>query len=394
MDNITQISYLINLVPGFESYLSKSGTKFTIEKLEEYRDLLKKSQLLNEELALTIELIKESYYKICSTSAKSLHFLDRSKSLNDSLIIKEFKTDMDQCYKKRIREKAEIQHYKTFREYIISKAYDFDPIINKYVDCWHPYVCSKLGIAYCMSKKYDIGLTFLQRSLLHVFSCPNIYWNNPTALRGCTDALHEVQHLLGREWLMKIDSVLSLNGFEILKYLYLYVSRMIYYIDSEVPEAPSNIIVPKMIDKINYLSIRADLIYHYKQDFLSIFGPGVNPEIQFMADKYMSYYYADICGLQQIAKDCYWDAIKMYRHGSLIVNGGIGTQEYEDATFGELIERGNKRSETLAYSIYEQAKRGYYKMDKCQITNLVNYIGEKSECPNIKNLPWNGYHIG
>ena len=168
---------------------------------------------------------------------------------------------------------------------------------------------------------------------------------------------------------------------------------MIYYIDSEVPKKPSNINVPKMIDKINYLSIRADLIYHYKQDFLSIFGLGVNPEIQFMADKYMSYYYADICGLQ-IAKDCYLDAMKMYRYGSLIVNGGIGTQEYEDATFGELIERGNKRSETLAYSIYEQAKRGYYKMDKCQITNLVNYIGEKIECPNIKNLPWNGYHIG
>lgn len=89
------------------------------------------------------------------------------------------------------------------------------------------------------------------------------------------------------------------------------------------------------------MSIRANLVYDYRTEFSVIFGIGINPDIQYIADKATASSIADRYGLSIIFEECFKDAMKMYRYGSLIPNDTGGYVDIEDATFGGLIERGN-----------------------------------------------------
>lgn len=138
--------------------------------------------------------------------------------------------------------------------------------------------------------------------------------------------------------------------------------------DSDKSEIKDKEIIPQtVINKINYLSMRGDLIYDYKYDFTVIFGsilhPGINVDIQFMSDKYLSHEIAEEYGLGMITHQNYLDAMKMYRHGSLIPNDTGGYVDIEEATFGELIQRGALRSEELANKLFVEYNAGTFKLD-------------------------------
>lgn len=132
-----------------------------------------------------------------------------------------------------------------------------------------------------------------------------------------------------------------------------------------------------LINKLNFLSIRANLVYDYRTEFSVIFGIGINPDIQYIADKATASSIADRYGLSIIFEECFKDAMKMYRYGSLIPNDTGGYVDIEDATFGELIERGNIRSEDLANQLLKLYRESYFVLGESELAECIWFIKDK-----------------
>lgn len=69
------------------------------------------------------------------------------------------------------------------------------------------------------------------------------------------------------------------------------------------------------------------------------------------------------------------DAYKLYRYGSLVPNSTGGLQESEDEAMGDLIKRGETRSEETAFKLYKKCKSICY--TKSQIEVWIEYLSQK-----------------
>ncbi len=376
-----QFLCFVSRVPGLDDFINDhKDIKDFDTILSQFREQQEALGTLDYELDLMLKILSEKYSELKEALGDGLHLINRHLSIDDSAILNQFSRDTKDLYSDGWKsKKADVQHYKTTTEKIAYKEVDFNSIIDDYLDCNHPYIYAKIAIAYLEGKDYSTGLAFLQRALNYAFSYPNIYWNNPFAIYGCVDALHELQYLLGPSGMDSLAPVIKAGRYTILSCLYLYLSRAIYMCDEELEkEVDNDGTVPySAIAKVNYYSIRADLIYDYKQDFSWIFGLGVNPDIQYISDKAMAYAVADYYGLGLIAYGAYNDALKMYRYGDIRPNNSGGYVEIEDATFGELIERGRLRSEQLSRDLYDQYKKSAFFVSIPDIADCIGYLREK-----------------
>jgi len=373
------IAHFICATPGLADFILRHPE---LDNFNAIIESFKKEQIengsFNNELELMLKILLEKHSSFIENSDKGIHYLNKHIQVDDSEMLRQFIIDTKDSYLDEydFRE-TERQLYKATTEKIAFQKVDFSNIIEDYTDCDHPYICSKIAIAYLNAKKYDIGLVFLQKALNHVFSSPNIYWHNPTALYGCVDALYEFQHLLGREGMSELSECIPNGISRILQCLYLYLSRAIHMCDYENAEKDNEHIPHFIIHKINYLSIRADLIYFYRQEFAYIFDIGVNPDIQFMSDKATAYSLAMNYGIAIVAQDAYQDALNMYQYGNLSPNNSGGYIDIEDATFVELIERGQKRSESLANTLLDKYKNSEFYVLRNDLADCISYLRER-----------------
>lgn len=347
---IEKISPIIDSITGLRDYLETCNS-FTDIALLFSKFIDNNKHQLNQEDIFAIKIIEEEFCKVAERINK-LGYVNKHLQIDDTEILKEFYSDYKSSSTGKIRfVKAEIQHYKTITEKLACKEIDFEKYLDKYTDCTHPYVCTKIAQAYLSAKKYDIGLVFLQKALMPIFTCQNIYWHNHLAMYGCTEAFHEIQHLAGVKGLFSLMYSINSNFAEYFEVLYLYITRSIEM--SKPHTYDSENIKKTDIECINFLSIRADIEYHY-QSILASLRFGVNPQVQFLSDKYMSYYISEQFGLGQIAENAMKDAYKMYQNGSLHVNDTGGLREIEEATFSELVARGQMRAIDMAKEYYEK----------------------------------------
>lgn len=378
IDELNRLNDFIYSIPYFDSFiLNNSSTYNDIEELlRGFLLFLDNKEIDVSEIRIMVHIAIERYASIIENSDKALYYINNTKRFHDESILAEFIKD---CKEARCEEwflkNADIQHYKTISERLAFQKVDFkEETINKYWNCSHPYVCSIISSVFINAKQYRIGLRFLKNGLSNFNTSYNRYWDNPLALKGCSDLLHMTQYVLGVKGMQE-----TIGGNKILELLYLYISRVIYM--GDIPKDKENIhadsVSQHIIDKINYLSIRADLVYDYLNKFAFIFPMGVNPDIQFMADKYMADTYAKQFGLGVITKDCFNDSLKMYRHGAFIPNYSGGYHDIEDATWGELIERGTTRAYNIAYTFFEKYKKGNYQLSVDEIDTIISYLDKK-----------------
>ena len=139
------------------------------------------------------------------------------------------------------------------------------------------------------------------------------------------------------------------------------------------------------MEESNLLSIdaysnRARIVRDYKYQFMGIFGIGVVPDIQYISDKYLAYTTAtnnNLVGKPFI--QLMWDSMKMYRHGSHIPNNTGGYQENEDATWMQLVQRGNLRSINLAETILTEFENYQLNFTNSEIDYICNYAMQKNQ---------------
>lgn len=386
MDSIKFILDMLFSIPSFEDfYLKNSQTKDFDSLISLFKQRLIESNSLDYETDLTLKIVKEKYALFVEKNGNAISFLNENKKIEDNQILAEFNSDFKKCNTAEIEfRNAEKQHYKTITERIAFHKINFTPeIIEKYLYIFHPYICSNIAIAFTNAKLYDVGLTFLQKSLFNVFSYPNIYWDNPNAIYGCADALYEFQHLLGQNGMLALNKYIPNARRHILTLLFLYLSRAIHIQDTVINEylkhPDKNNIPNSLIQKINYLSSRADLIYDYREDFAMIFGLGVNPDIQFIADKATAHYLSTQVGLEIMTMQCWKDSLKMYQYGSLIPNYTGGYKEIEDETWDKLIERGNSRSIQIANNYLSDFNKGIFSISKPIIADSISFLKDMLE---------------
>lgn len=379
VEELNRLNDFIYSIPYFDTFILNNSSKYTdIEEL--LRDFLlfinDKKLDVSSEIRIMVHIALERYGAIIENSDKALYYINSTKQFHDESILAEFFKDfkMAKCEGFTFK-KADLQHYKTITEKIAFQKVDFkEETIKKYWNCTHPYVCSTISSAFINAKQYEVGLQFLKNGLSNFNTIYNKYWDNPLALKGCSELLHLTQYVLGVKGMQE-----TIGANKILEILYLYISRVIYM--GDIPQDKDSLSkdsVPQhIIDKINYLSIRADLVYDYRNMFASIFPIGVNPDIQFMADKYMADAYAQQFGLGIITKDCFYDSLKMYQHGSLIPNFTGGYHDIEDATRGELVERGTTRAYHIANTFFKEYKKGNFQLSTNEIDTIISYLAEK-----------------
>ena len=186
MDSIKFILDMLFSIPSFEDfYLKNSQTKDFDSLISLFKQRLIESNSLDYETDLTLKIVKEKYALFVEKNGNAISFLNENKKIEDNQILAEFNSDFKKCNTAEIEfRNAEKQHYNTITERIAFHKINFTPeIIEKYLYIFHPYICSNIAIAFTNAKLYDVGLTFLQKSLFNVFSYPNIYWDNPYLFR-------------------------------------------------------------------------------------------------------------------------------------------------------------------------------------------------------------------
>ena len=373
-----QVSQLISYVPGLDSFLISNGDIRDFKQvLSMFKTHLKESNQYSTEIDLMLNIVVEKYESIIESSddGSGIFYISKHLTIDDSDLISQFLQDKLKCTNKNHKFKnTNRQHYKTITEKIAYREVDYNSILERYKNCDHPYICSQIAIPYCEAKQYHIGLAFLNKALKHVFSSPNIYWHNPYGVLGCAEAIFELQYLMGVKGMMNSP---HLGLYELLSCVYLYISRVIHMYDNEVEEVSEGQIPLSVINKINYLSIRADLVLDFRKYFMDIFGLGINPDIQYISDKAIANELGKQYGIDIITIQAFKDAMKMYRHASMVPNYTGGYLEIEDATFGELIKRGQYRSIELAKQLFNYYRNGDYRLNKEELDDTMVELWNK-----------------
>lgn len=382
-EDIQKVVEILSSIHGFNDFCieyTQSGEKGNV--IDEFIGWKSRGKCSpNERIVLNIAKEKMQAIRRFAQTNQLSGFLEHLK-IEDPLL-EEFCKDFSNCKTGQVAfKKADVQHYKTITEKIAYYGIDLLPVYEKYRNTQNPYINAQLAGVFNRSGMFEIGLFHLHKALNYALSLSNIYWETPFGVYGCTEALWELQYLLGRKGLEELsreEENISRNKrdfkFKILELLYLYLCRSIHIIDNTLQSA-------------NYLSNRANLLLDYGYDFHLIFANngfcGAKMEVQFLSDKAYAYNIGASLGLALLFEQDFKDSLKMYQHGSLIPNATGGLHDEEDATMEELNKRGWLRSIELGNRLYEKYKEGEYRFNKYQINTLISYIRKKHPDKNEK----------
>lgn len=260
--------------------------------------------------------------------------------------------------------------YKTVKEFISLHGVDgkgLSEIYEKYKDYNHPYIYDLISEPLIRAKNYSNGITVLKKSLKYALRYPNYFWDSLQGVDASASSLYRIQFLLAKDGLMEINKTIKNFESKLLKLIFLYLSRVIYMSDNNLLS-------------IDAYSNRARIVRDYNYQFMMIFGLGVNPDIQYISDKYLAYTTAtknNLVGEPFI--QLMWDSMKMYRHGSHIPNSTGGYKDIEDATWIQLVQKGHLRSINLSETILREFENYELNFTNSEIDFICNYAIEKNK---------------
>lgn len=369
---------LLLSIPEFEIFYKDFSLEKKVEGklglylfIETFRGhITKKREISEEENILLKHIIECAENEVYANCKFKISNINKVKIPNEAFIT-EFNKDFqaiktDDLFFEQINKRK----YKTVKEFISLHGVDgkgLFKLYEKYKDFNHPYIYDLISEPLIQAKNYSNGIAVLKKSLKYAFRYPNYFWDSIQGTNACATSLYRIQFLLGKDGIRILNK--TINNFEIklLKLIFLYLSRVIYMSDSNLLS-------------IDAYSNRARIVRDFKYQFMGIFGLGVIPDIQYISDKYLAYSTAtknNLVGIPWI--QLMWDSMKMYRHGSHIPNSSGGYQETEDATWMQLVERGNIRSISLSETILTEFENYELNFTNSEIDYICNYAIEKNK---------------
>ncbi|EOG6905743.1 hypothetical protein ACLH3R_002370 [Flavobacterium psychrophilum] len=334
------------------------------------KNLAEKREVTEDESLFLKHIIECAENEVYANSKLKISIVNKVKIPNESFL-KDFNKDFQEIKTNELFfDEINKGKYKTVKEYISLHGVDgkgLFEIYEKYKDFNHPYIYDLISEPLIQAKNYSNGIAVLKKSLNYAFRYPNYFWDSLRGVDSCATSLYRLQFLLGKDGLIEISNTIKNFEIKLLKLIFLYLSRVIYMSEN------------------NFLSIdaysnRARIVRDYKYQFMNIFGLGVIPDIQYISDKYLAYTTAIENNLTiQPFQQLRLDSMKMYRHGSHIPNNSGGYQETEDATFMQLVQRGNIRSINLSEKILIEFENYELNFTNSEIDLICDFAIEKNK---------------
>lgn len=350
VEEIDYLDHFIWQVDGLPEFLHDNIMAENLyDKVSQYQMVLNATGRNNPELNFTLETIKERFYLLMNDHEDAIHYVNHSHQIDDHAIIDQFVTEAKESF---------------YRTNLGNEA--CDGFLRKYQSCSNPYIANEIFCKLFRANRIEESLRFADCSFQHIFSSPNIYWNNKEAVYGCANLLYmiiEAMGVRGVEEMLKSHNKVTRIA---IKSLYLLLSRIIYWSDKEtiVNDKYDDDLLPISIQhKIRAYRMRSQLIKYYP-DVLLVGIDKANHDMMELADlnSAQSMAFANkIVGEKSVF---YQDADKVFNTCSLFKYGDID----------KVSEIGFAQNDSLSMGIHEEYRRGDFALSQNEITEFLDSL--------------------
>ena len=347
VEEIDYLDHFIWQVDGLPVFLHDNiMAKNLYDKVCQYQMVLNASGKNDPEKNFTLETIKERFYLLMNDHEDTIHYVNHSHQIDDHAIIDQFVTEAKESF---------------YRANLENEA--CDEFLREYRSCSNPYIANEIFCKLFKANRIEESLKFAECTFQHIFSSPNIYWNNKEAVYGCANILYMIIEAMGvkevEEMLNSNDKVTRIA----IKSLYLLLSRIIYWSDREtvVNDKYDDELLPINIQhKIRAYRMRSQLIKYYP-DILLVGIDNANHDMMELADlnSAQSMAFANkIVGERSVF---YQDAIKVFHTCNLFKYGDVD----------KVSEMGFDQNDSLSMAIHEEYRRGDFALSQNEISEFI-----------------------
>lgn len=367
VEEIDYLDHFIWQVEGLPKFLYDDLKATNLyDKICQYQLSLNATGQNNPDKNFTLETIKERFYRIMNDHKDAIHYVNHSHQIDDHIAIEHFLTEANESfYKKDLTEK------------------DCSAFLDNYKATTNPYIINEIFCKLFKANMIDYAFSFANQAFEHIFSSPNLFWNNSEAIYGSANILYTIVEAMDERGMSSIYSSNSRLTRVFLFSLYHLLSRVIYWHDRETDAKVyyNSEVRPIAIQhKIRAYGLRANLI----KDYSDIILAGIHDcDARFMtlADLNSAHYMAysnNILGMNSVYSR---DAIKLFHTRELYKIGNID----------QLANKGFKMNDSLATLVHEKYKKGELALAKTETNelsesiktylNLLNNISIRKEEP-------------
>lgn len=350
VEEIDYLDHFIWQVDGLPEFLHDDIMAENLyDKVSQYQMVLNATGKNDPEKNFTLETIKERFYLLMNDHEDAIHYVNHSHQIDDHVIIDQFVTEAKESF---------------YRTNLENEA--CDEFIRKYQSCSNPYIANEIFCKLFRANRIEESIKFADCTFQHIFSSPNIYWNNKEAVYGCANLLYIIIEAIGvkgvKELLNSNDKFTKIT----IKSLYLLLSRVFYWSDREtvVNDKYDDDLLPINIQhKIRAYRMRSQVIKYYP-DILLVEIDNANHDMMELADlnSAQSMAFANkIVGEKSVF---YQDAIKVFHTSNLFKYGDIN----------KVSEMGYVQNDSLSKGIYEEYRRGDFALSQNEISEFANCL--------------------
>ena len=342
------LNSLIHRLPQLDIFLKDYSLNPNLtEVITLFEEQHEKNLKKDKAMAFVVNSVKRYFQDIMEKHEAALHFVSTEKQINDSVLLTDFFYDAKESfYRKNLA------------------VDDCQKFLLQYISYMHPYIDAEIGGRYFKYKIYSTAMVFYSHVFHHIFSSPNIFWNNSEGVYGCAEALEDVVK-------MYHDNSPSSNANgtneivdSLVELCYLLASRVVYWNDKGTLNSPSRNAVKMPIrkqDRIRFYEARTYLLSCFPQVFNQL---GLS-EIDIARMKY-----ADLKDLHSIA---YNEGIVGSNSVYVIQNREIEDKYFKDESMiTQAYDLGKKLSEDTAWRLYCNYTKGKYCLSWEAVRNTLS----------------------
>ena len=350
VEEIDYLDHFIWQVEGLPKFLYDDLKATNLyDKICQYQLSLNATGQNNPDKNFTLETIKERFYRIMNDHKDAIHYVNHSHQIDDHIAIEHFLTEANESfYKKDLTEK------------------DCSAFLDNYKATTNPYIINEIFCKLFKANMIDYAFSFANQAFEHIFSSPNLFWNNSEAIYGSANILYTIVEAMDERGMSSIYSSNSRLTRVFLFSLYHLLSRVIYWHDRETDAKVyyNSEVRPIAIQhKIRAYGLRANLIINYSDMILA----GIHDcDARFMtlSDLNSAHYMAysnNILGMNSVYSRY---AIKLFHTRELYKFGNIDQLAY----------KGFIMNDSLATIVHEKYKQGEMSLAKTEIDELSESI--------------------
>ena len=217
VEEIDYLDHFIWQVEGLPEFLHDDiFAENLYDKVSQYQMVLNATGKNDPEKNFTLETIKERFYLLMNDHEDAIHYVNHSHQIDDHAIIDQFVTEAKESF---------------YRTNLENEA--CDEFLRKYQSCSNPYIANEIFCKLFRANRIEESIKFADCTFQHIFSSPNIYWNNKEAVYGCANLLYMIIEAMGVKGVEEMQNSNDKVTRITIKSLYLLLSRIIYWSDRE-----------------------------------------------------------------------------------------------------------------------------------------------------------------